>query len=166
MVINFDSNIKLIIDDIVVNQLLEFKQHNKCNESGGILLGKKDIDDDTYYITNITTPTIFDKARMFSFVRSFKIAQVHINRFWKKSNGIVNYLGEWHTHNEKIPTPSSTDRRLLRQIYNDESNCFQYYFMLILGNEGEAFVGVADSSIGGSMKHKKIVLLEKGERNA
>ncbi len=29
---------------------------------------------------------------------------------WKESGGIITYLGEWHTHPVKTPSPSSTDR--------------------------------------------------------
>ena len=29
---------------------------------------------------------------------------------WRASHGTVRYLGEWHTHPEDQPTPSSLDR--------------------------------------------------------
>lgn len=165
IVINFDCCLKLVIDTSVINTILKYKQVKRKNESGGILLGKKDINDDTYYITSVTTPSLFDKAGPIMFVRSNKHAQKTINRLWSESDGIVNYLGEWHTHNEKAPTPSLIDKALLKQIYIEKSNPFNYYFMLILGNDGKLFVGVVDSGLGCKLKYQKYVNIEE-EMNA
>lgn len=30
---------------------------------------------------------------------------------WHQSGGLVDYLGEWHTHPQALPTPSSVDIR-------------------------------------------------------
>ena len=96
------------------------------------------------------------------FVRSSKHAQKTINKLWSESGGIVNYLGEWHTHNEKVPIPSLIDKALLKQIYIEQSNPFNYYFMFILGNDGKLFVGVVDSGLGYKLKYQKYVNIEEG----
>ena len=67
-----------------------------------------------------------------------------INSAWRKSKGTVNYLGEWHTHNESKPVPSKTDKSLMLQVVEDSSCPFTRAFMLIIGNAGEVYVGVTN----------------------
>ena len=69
----------------------------------------------------------------------------------------MNYVGEWHTHDEPLPRPSQADRKLIEQIVNDRSLRFDKVFMLIVGNGGAAFVGMASPDSGGSFEDEVIV---------
>jgi integrative and conjugative element protein (TIGR02256 family) len=40
-------------------------------------------------------------------------------RRWKESKGLVRYIGEWHTHPQNHPTPSSIDLREWQQLAVD-----------------------------------------------
>ncbi len=155
MVVDFDQELRLIITEDVITELLKHKQTRSSNESGGVLLGKKDINDNTYYITNISRPSKFDISSLFSFVRSKDSAQRIINKSWQESGGVINYLGEWHTHCEITPSPSQTDKRLVKQIFKDQSNSFNHYFMIILGSEGGLFIGAIDSTRGDGFLYSK-----------
>uniref|UniRef100_UPI003CED28D9 Mov34/MPN/PAD-1 family protein n=1 Tax=Enterobacter cloacae complex sp. 280C5 TaxID=3395861 RepID=UPI003CED28D9 len=45
-----------------------------------------------------------------------------------RSDGFLVYLGEWHTHPEDFPQPSSTDLRSWRTgLKDDRANGFAYY---------------------------------------
>ena len=98
MYIKFSEELKLNISEEFLNRFNQSEQFPGQVEAGGILLGKYDLQSHTYYISGITTPNKNDRAGFSFFIRSKKSAQKEINKAWKKSNGIVNYLGEWHTH--------------------------------------------------------------------
>ena len=86
-----------------------------------------------------------DKRGRFSFVRNKVSAQRIINKKWDESNGIENYLGEWHSHPENRPTPSHIDRSLIRQVIRDGTNAFKKVFLIIVGKDQSLYIGVADS---------------------
>lgn len=94
------------------------------------------IDDYSFYISDISTPSENDISSRFNFVRSFVNAQKFINNLFKTTNGKKIYLGEWHTHPENVPTPSSTDLKSFgQQLKNNKINS-KIIFMIILGLEG------------------------------
>ena len=157
MDIDFPNGIKLIINQEVIDEINKYRQINNNNESGGVLLGKKELNNDTYVISNITVPYIYDNSSKTSFIRNKDYTQQQINEIWEASNGIVNYIGEWHTHSVKDPIPSTTDNSLINQLYKDKTNVFQHFFMIILGNTGNLFIGIVDSKSGGRFKYKKLV---------
>ncbi len=157
MDIDFPNGIKLIINQEVIDEINKYRQINNNNESGGVLLGKKELNNDTYVISNITVPSIYDYSSKTSFIRNKDYTQQQINEIWEASNGIVNYIGEWHTHSVKDPIPSTTDNSLINQLYKDKTNVFQHFFMIILGNTGNLFIGIVDSKSGGRFKYKKLV---------
>ncbi|MCC7717339.1 Mov34/MPN/PAD-1 family protein [Janthinobacterium lividum] len=78
-------------------------------ESGGILLGY--VRGQHLEIIEATEPTSADKRRMFFFLRRPQGHQEIARRQWDESQGLIRYLGEWHTHPENVPLPSCLDRR-------------------------------------------------------
>lgn len=115
-------------------------------ESGGILLGSKEAQSPRFIVKELTLPSPLDTRKRFTFVRSKNRANRAIERAWKTSDGTVNYLGEWHTHNEKSPCPSPTDRNLISDLVVDGSIPFGRIFMLIVGNSNEIFVGMTTTA--------------------
>lgn len=157
MDIDFPNGIKLIINPEIIDEMNKYRQIDNRNESGGVLLGKKELNNFTYVISNITVPSVYDCSSKTSFVRNKDYTQQQINEIWKNSNGIVNYVGEWHTHSVNNPIPSITDKRLIHQLYRDKTNVFQHFFMIILGNTGNLFIGIVDSKSGGRFRYKKLI---------
>lgn len=76
-------------------------------EAGGILLGK--VRGYHLEVVEVTTPTTQDKQSRFMFERSSLFHKKIANDRWFSSSGTVRYIGEWHTHPEDFPTPSSLD---------------------------------------------------------
>lgn len=77
-------------------------------EAGGILLGcRRGLH---LHVMHATSPGPKDQGTRVSFVRKDPSHQVRARRVWEQSEHIVDYLGEWHTHPEAAPSPSSTDR--------------------------------------------------------
>jgi integrative and conjugative element protein (TIGR02256 family) len=82
--------------------------HGSAPESGGVLLGY--VRDEHIEILEATEPTSHDTRRRFFFLRRPNAHQEIAERRWKESDGLVRYLGEWHTHPEDLPNPSCLDR--------------------------------------------------------
>ena len=116
------KNIKIHISDTVIEIFEKYKQNNKKdNESGGILIGQ--IKDDNIYILKASIPNKFDKSSRYYFECDKDAAQIIINYEFYNSNHKSIYIGEWHTHPENNPTPSSLDKKTIRkQFKNNKLN--------------------------------------------
>jgi len=91
----------------VVQTLNAFRQDS--TEAGGILLG-------CYRTPHIeimacTKPLPKDVRSRAEFDRRDPGHQHAAMEHWKASGKTVTFVGEWHTHPEPFPSPSSTDQR-------------------------------------------------------
>lgn len=98
----------IVISTEVANKLLSHRQTNVCSpESAGVLIGERR--GIHVVITELSEPSKWDIRSRFMVDRISKHHQKVVDEAFKKSNGEWNYLGEWHTHPEDVPTPSMTD---------------------------------------------------------
>ena len=104
---------QIYISESVLKIIESFIQDtHKKNESGGILLGQ--VKNKNIYIQKVTTPNKFDKSSRCGFIRDKNTAQIILDYEVINSDFTVTYLGEWHTHPEKIPLPSSQDLKMIK----------------------------------------------------
>lgn len=104
---------QIYISENVLNIFSQYsQQQNNMHEAGGILLGQ--VYEKSIYIIKASIPSEFDKRSRYSFERSKVIAQLLIEYEFINSNNKTIYLGEWHTHPENIPTPSSQDLKMIK----------------------------------------------------
>lgn len=105
------------VAEAVNQQLLRFRQTTTCSaEAGGVLLGRELIGSGHLVVDALTVPTRADRRSRFFFWRDKETTQEKIDAAWRESLGARNYLGEWHTHPEAHPTPSSADRSTWTKI--------------------------------------------------
>ena len=83
-------------------------------EAGGILLGS--VHGAHLLIELATAPTAGDKRFRYQFERMPAGHEAIAQSRWTTSQGTVRYLGEWHTHPEDHPRPSSLDRAEWSQL--------------------------------------------------
>ena len=103
------TNNKIKIGPRALSGMMDFIQNAPQKfEAGGILLGRFVIDNNDVIVDHITMPMIGDRRTRFGYFRS-KLHQKRISEAWAASRGTCNYLGEWHTHPEDEPAPSSHD---------------------------------------------------------
>lgn len=98
-------------------------------EGGGVMLGRYIIDSQDIVIDKISFPMPGDRATRTTFFRKKKEHQKIIDREWAASRHTCTYLGEWHTHPEPYPSPSSIDdtnwkRKLRDDIVDSDSLIF------------------------------------------
>ncbi|WP_264524037.1 Mov34/MPN/PAD-1 family protein [Flavobacterium sp. N502536] len=148
------GNLFVKISRNVLEDLKKFIQDDlQKPESGGILIGFY-IEDNTYSITDVSFPSSYDKSSRYNFTRSIKNAQNVLNQFFKESNGKKIYLGEWHTHPEDFPIPSSLDEKsILQQMTGNILNS-QIIFMMIIGRKGIYISSVDENGIKTKKKVK------------
>lgn len=104
-----DGRTLLHFADPVLDVFSSYRQLAPCNdEAGGVLLGT--VHGLHLAIAEATEPLASDVRLRYSFERSSAGHQQIADARWSSSKGTVRYLGEWHTHPEDYPTPSTTDR--------------------------------------------------------
>jgi integrative and conjugative element protein (TIGR02256 family) len=102
------SDAMLLIETEVLEELDPYRQtHSHSSESAGVLLGYRR--GDHIHIVQPTLPAADDVRSRFSFWRRDRSHQQIATREWRRSGRIKDYLGEWHTHPEATPTPSTVD---------------------------------------------------------
>jgi integrative and conjugative element protein (TIGR02256 family) len=129
------GGLNITISQSVFETLHRYKQFKpQQHEAGGILLGQ--IKGNHVYILRVSVPTKFDKSSRTSFVRSKIIAQIIIDYEFVNSGNRTIYLGEWHTHPEKFPSPSGTDKSMIHDQFKLNKLNEPFILLLIQGIDG------------------------------
>ena len=100
-------------------------------ERGGILLGYRR--GPHLEVNEATLPMLWDWGSMFSFRRSARGHQSIALGRWRNSGQTVDWLGEWHSHPEPLPSPSGIDLGSWRNIVRNRGAPMAF---LIVGYEG------------------------------
>ena len=134
---------RVIISSRVLKVFRKYEQKSGEFEAGGILFGN--VYDDHDSIIKITLPNQLD-TREFNFFNISKIpAQLQINKSWKRSNGYLIYLGEWHTHSEINPQPSTIDIKMIKKTFRETEMEINHLYLIIVGIGNSLWVGRQDS---------------------
>jgi integrative and conjugative element protein (TIGR02256 family) len=127
----------LLIEPHVLEELMKYRQLEAGDaEAGGILMGYRR--GAHLHITDIPVPQAKDVRRRFSFQRNDRKHQAIALQRWEKSEKRLDYLGEWHTHPEKSPSPSPLDKSEWRKILVRNRNPMVF---VILGTSIEWWLG-------------------------
>lgn len=105
-------------------------------ETGGILIGSYDFQRKIIYAVD-TVPSPADSVeKLSSYIRGSSGLKDKIVAIGKKTAGMLEYIGEWHSHPDDYnPSPSECDRRLFEHMRSEmQINCLPT-LMLIAGSE-------------------------------
>ncbi|MFM1999052.1 MAG: hypothetical protein RL204_999 [Bacteroidota bacterium] len=112
----------------------EYVQDNSSkHEAGGVLLGRFIISSKNIIVDRVTVPLLGDKRSRTSFFRAAKSHQRVIDNAWLKTQGRINYLGEWHTHPENYPSPSNIDYSDWKRKLKSDVFWSRYLYFIIVG---------------------------------
>ncbi len=117
-------------DDELLNSLVEKGKSHYPNEFGGFLIGYYADGNKHLHITDTILPKSF-KASKYSFERSTKGTDKKLGNYFKEASKKF-YVGEWHTHPDDSPIPSSTDISAINAIINDKNACLANPVLLII----------------------------------
>ncbi|ASK19254.1 peptidase [Halomonas sp. N3-2A] len=98
----------LVILPTVLSRLLSYRQYNLSNnEAAGVLIGERR--GSHLVVHQVSEPGKGDIRRRYFVDRRGPHHQAAVEDAFSRSSGRLQYLGEWHTHPEDVPSPSSTD---------------------------------------------------------
>lgn len=122
-------------------EVLQHFQKNKQDafwksEAGGQLFAR--IDGNRWEISKATGPRRSDYRRRFRFFPSRKDEQSEINTSFDDG---FHYVGDWHTHPEDSPTPSSLDLSSMVDLVKSSKHQLPGFLMVIVGLH-ESFDGL------------------------
>lgn len=125
-----NSGCYLYIEQVVIDTISSFKQVSiNSKEAGGLLIGY--FKPPHLHVTNLTTPMPKDKASRTQYCREDIGHVKQLKSLYNTSHGKINLIGEWHTHPEKTPNPSSIDLNQWGKLQKARKN--QLTICLILG---------------------------------
>lgn len=122
------QDVLLLIDSFV-------QKKTDMPEAGGTMLGRFIKDSKDIVIDHVTQPMKGDRFTRYTFKRLSLQHQQIIDATWEATRGTCNYLGEWHTHPEPVPTPSGTDLKDWRRKLKSDVFSSRYLYFLIAGTE-------------------------------
>lgn len=133
---------KLFVRSTVLKKILPYQQHKPDDlEGGGILIGRILEENDHFIIDDASEPMPQDIRKRTRFTRNPQGHQAYYDTIWKRAGGRCFYLGEWHTHPERNPTPSNVDKRDWKRIIQLKHESDALFFIIIGTNRVRVWYG-------------------------
>lgn len=127
-----DTSVLLLGEQAVSAMRIHRQLRDTDAEAGGVLLGRLLLECPHAIVDEVTVPVRGDRRHRFWFRRSRRRHQDVVTRRWMESGGTCLYLGEWHTHPEADPAPSSTDERdWRRRLAHDTFDTDSLFFVIV-----------------------------------
>ncbi|WP_417818915.1 Mov34/MPN/PAD-1 family protein [Tritonibacter scottomollicae] len=109
----------LVASEVIERISTDAARYAGRSERGGIFIGLRR--GPHIEIKEATLPMRWDLGSMFAFRRSAHGHQdVALSR-WRASAHTMDWVGEWHSHPQSVPTPSHIDLASWRDITNDRN---------------------------------------------
>lgn len=131
------KNLKLLINEDLLQQLVNKSHEHYPNEYGGLLIGKYSNDNKEICITNSILPSIFSSSQI-SFERCTQNLTETIKNIYKQTKSY--YVGEWHTHPNASVQYSPTDLSAMQSIVNTDEVAITNPILLILSTSNNALL--------------------------
>ncbi|WP_181884415.1 Mov34/MPN/PAD-1 family protein [Neobacillus piezotolerans] len=149
------DNRTLYIRPEAIKKMFKYKQVRWTDtEAGGILIGRILEEDNNIIIDDVSEPMSTDKRSRIRFSRKPDGHQEYMNEAYEREKGCCFYLGEWHTHPQRMPVPSSIDRkdwkRLLKLGF--ESGCL--LFVIVGIDELKVWYGYGEAATVVELKRR------------
>lgn len=130
LIFNFPGgNQRLILTNSVLTVMGKYRQTNRRHsEAGGQLFAR--ITPTLIIVAVATEPHRKDVRRRLSFIPDKKRLATEIQTYFSKG---LHYIGDWHTHPEKIPKPSWIDYNSMQICFMQSRHELEHLLMVIVG---------------------------------
>lgn len=109
-------------DESLVQKLYTARQKALPNETGGAILGVTDLKTKTIVIVDVLPAPPDSEASPSHFIRGQEGQAEALELVHKRTAGMVDYVGEWHSHPDGCPArPSELDENLLSTLHRQMS---------------------------------------------
>jgi len=134
----------VVADEGLLRRLSELREAKLPNETGGVLLGSFDVQRGLVYIVD-TVPSPPDSEEWSTlYIRGCRGLNEEVQSLTAKTDGMLEYVGEWHSHPKGASTaPGTDDRRVFAWLADHMAREGLPPVILIVGEPGRVscFVG-------------------------
>jgi integrative and conjugative element protein (TIGR02256 family) len=102
-------------------------------ETGGVLAGRGSLEAGEVHVTHASEPGPGARRMRYSFARDTLFCQRFLDEVAIQTEGLVDYVGEWHKHHEVVPRPSWRDVRTAAEIADNPDYHVRLCLLLIIG---------------------------------
>lgn len=120
----------------VIAHLLKQRQTKPWHkESGGQLFGR--VTPYEIFVVEATGPRSSDVRTRTSYKPDRRAEQVEIDERFQRG---LFFLGDWHSHPEKFPSPSGTDSLSMTECFRKSKHSLPWFLLVIIGT-GQTWTG-------------------------
>lgn len=121
---------RLIIDGLVLAHFADNQQINKdSHEAGGQLFAQ--LSGDCVVISSASGPRSSDRRSRYLYLPNRREEQREIDTMHLKG---LHFIGDWHTHAEPAPQPSSSDIQSIQDAVVHSRHHLFGFIMIVVGN--------------------------------
>jgi len=135
---------KVCVDNDLLRKLHLLRDDKLPNETGGVLLGSLDLERNIIYIVETIPSPPDSKEWPTLYIRGYHGLAKKVDQIYQDTNGMIEYIGEWHSHPTGIRTvPSADDIQVFSWLTNLMNRDGLPPLMMIVGDPGEISCFVA-----------------------
>lgn len=126
---------EVLWDDHLREKLFSKRKNELPNETGGILLGAFDIHNRKIYIVESILSPDDSEEYPYAYIRGIKGVREKLDSIDRETAGMIQYIGEWHSHPEGATLGPSDDDELLQKWLTEQmAKSGLPGLMIIVGN--------------------------------
>lgn len=131
---------KVWIADAAIRTILAEATDRAPLETGGMLVGYRGHDRPELVVTAATGPGPRARHRRYTFAPDGHWQQRLLAAIYEQSGRVTSYLGDWHSHPDGRPLPSTRDLKTARKVSRRSSARAPHPITLILDVDDETVV--------------------------
>jgi hypothetical protein len=134
----------VITDGGLLRELSKLRKEKLPDETGGVLLGSFDLDRGILYIVDLLPSPPDSEEWPTLYIRGCKGLRKAVETIADKTDGMLEYVGEWHSHPDSVSTaPGSDDEQVFHWLAESMNKEGLPPVMMIAGDQDRfsCFVG-------------------------
>ena len=139
------SSWTVVTDEALIAKLAALRAPKLPNETGGVLLGSFDVERRILYVVDALPSPSDSKEWPTLYIRGCDGLTKAVDALTKKTHGMLEYVGEWHSHPEGVsPTASHDDLKVFAWLGDLMQADGLPAVMMIVGDPGSTICYVGE----------------------